>query len=557
MTSLVTFKYDDQVLDQIRKWSFGTNWPAVYIIYNEKNAYVGETLDSVRRTEQHMQESAFKDFTDICLISDKTYNKSVILNLESFLIKYMSADGTRVLTNGNAGVVNHDYFYREAYEDEFKEIWNKLIDMGIVHKSILDIENSEIYKYSPYKTLNDEQQKATYEILHMLCDINNASHKTMVEVIGGAGTGKTILAVYLIKLLTDINRNKEVWYQIDDNEESLFIRKIASHLKSINNIGFVVPMVQLRSTIKSIFKTVDGLSDEMVYAPEEVVGKYFDLLVVDEAHRLYQRKHLPGQHLYKIFDKINRNLMGDSFTGTENDLTELDWIIRSSRLQIVFYDNLQAIRTPDIPPVRFNQICAQRLSQYYHLVSQMRCKGGNGYYEYVKKVLTGRDISAKDFQKIENYDLKVVDCVEVLFEMIADRNESDGLSRVVTGPGWAVKDNISINGREYHWSTKNTDWTDQNTVLTTIASIHKSQGFDLNYAGVIFGKEVFFDKENKIIKVNKNELRDNHAKSSGTDEMRQFVINIYLTLMTRGIKGTYVFAVNEELQEYLKAFFGQ
>lgn len=89
---------------------------------------------------------------------------------------------------------------------------------------------------------------------------------------------------------------------------SLFIRKIASHINNIINIGFVVPMVQLRSTIKSIFKTVDGLSEEMVYAPEEVIGKYFDLLVVDEAHRLYRRKHLPGQHLYKIFDKINRNL---------------------------------------------------------------------------------------------------------------------------------------------------------------------------------------------------------------------------------------------------------
>lgn len=557
MTSLVTFKFDDHVLDQIRKWHFGTNWPAVYIFYNDKNAYVGETLDSVRRTEQHMQEAAFKDFTDICLISDKTYNKSVILNLESFLIKYISADGTRILTNGNAGIVNHDYFYREAYEDEFKEIWNKLVDMGIVCRSILDIENSEIYKYSPYKTLNDEQQKATYEILHMLCDINNASHETMVEVIGGAGTGKTILAVYLIKLLTDINRNKEVWYQIDDNEESLFIRKIASHLKSINNIGFVIPMVQLRNTIKSIFKTIDGLTEKMVYAPEEVVENYFDLLVVDEAHRLYQRKDLPGRHLNRIFDNINQKLMGDSFTGTEKDLTELDWIIRSSRLQIIFYDDLQAIRTPDIPPDRFNQLCSHCGVKDYHLISQMRCKGGNGYYEYVKKVLFGRGINTKDFERIENYDLKVVNHVEELFEMIANRNESDGLSRVVTGPGWAANKPISINDREFQWSSKNTDWTDRNTVLTTIASIHKSQGFDLNYAGVIFGNEVYYDTLNKLVRVNKKEVRDNRVKSSGTRKMREFVSNIYLTLMTRGIKGTYVFAVDNNLQEYLKTFFRQ
>lgn len=76
--------------------------------------YVGETLDAVRRTEQHLQEIEFNDFTDICLISNKTFNKSVVLDLESFLIKYMGSEGSRKLVNGNAGVVNHNYFYKEA-----------------------------------------------------------------------------------------------------------------------------------------------------------------------------------------------------------------------------------------------------------------------------------------------------------------------------------------------------------------------------------------------------------------------------------------------------------
>lgn len=123
MNSIVTYRYDKKVINNIKGWQYGNNWPIVYIYYNDKKAYVGETLDAVRRTEQHIKEPEFDDFKYICLISNKTFNKSVVLDLESFLIKYMGADGKRKLINGNAGVVDHNYFYKEAYEDDFKAIW--------------------------------------------------------------------------------------------------------------------------------------------------------------------------------------------------------------------------------------------------------------------------------------------------------------------------------------------------------------------------------------------------------------------------------------------------
>ena len=122
MSSIVNYPYNAKSIKHISEWGFGTNWPIVYIVYNDTLAYVGETLDAVRRTVQHLQEPEFSCFTQICLISNKTFNKSVILDLESFLIKYISADGTKELKNGNAGVVDHNYFYKEAYVDDFKEI---------------------------------------------------------------------------------------------------------------------------------------------------------------------------------------------------------------------------------------------------------------------------------------------------------------------------------------------------------------------------------------------------------------------------------------------------
>lgn len=550
MNSIVTYRYDKKVINNIKGWQYGNNWPIVYIYYNDKKAYVGETLDAVRRTEQHIKEPEFDDFKYICLISNKTFNKSVVLDLESFLIKYMGADGKRKLINGNAGVVDHNYFYKEAYEDDFKAIWQYLLDTGVVQNSLFDIENSELFKYSPYKTLNKEQFDAVHQILNDLSDINNATSQSIIQVSGGAGTGKTILAVYLVKLLTDIKNKKDAWKYIDDPEEAEYVKWLSQKLGSINNIGFVVPMKQLRTTMKKIFKTIDGLSEKMIYAPEEVTDKYFDLLVVDEAHRLYKRNCLTSADLYITFDEINRKLMAEHFTGTENDLTELDWIIRSSRMQVLFYDEKQAIRSTDIGRTRYEKICKNHIYKYIELFSQMRCKGGNGYYEYIRDVLFKPNMNITKYKKIEDYDLKVVDSMQQLETMLSEKNSEYDLCKLLAGPAWSKNEPIIVDSRQYHWVDKKDD-------DSCIYSIHKIQGFDLNYAGVIFGNEVFYDDKKQSIEIENSHVKDVRTKRDGELEMRNYILNIYLTLMTRGIKGTYIYAVDEKLRKYLKLFLNQ
>ena len=554
MLSVTNYRYDENIIANIKKWNYGENWPSVYIFYNDKKAYVGESLDVTRRTEQHLQEREFDEFTDLCLISNNTYNKSVILDLESFLIKYLSADGSRELTNGNAGVVDHNYFYKEAYDEEFKEIWNILIQSGIAKNSIRDIENSELFKYSPYKSLNREQMESTYEIIKSIADINNACDKTLIQVIGGAGTGKTILAVYLIKLLVDI-RDKHSNWAIMDTEDALYLKKLSKRLNGLNDIGFVVPMIQLRETIKSVFNSIEGLCETMVISPEEATHKMYDLLVVDEAHRLYKRRNLPS-NIYKSFDKTNQRLMGDSFTKSEADYTELDWIIKSSRTQILFYDSLQSIRHTDIGKERFTKICNPVLYKTLELHSQMRCKGGNGYYEYVRKILEDSNLTGYDYRIINNYSLQVFDSVDDLYNAVIDKDAKYGLCKVVTGPGWSFEDKIIVDGRKLEWVKQDETNASKKQDETTVWSIHKIQGFDLNYAGVIFGKEIYYDTEKKRIDVKRSEVMDRRAKPAGDDEaMRRFVLNIYLTLMTRGIRGIYIYAMDKELNEYLKKYF--
>ncbi len=99
--------------------------------------------------------------------------------------------------NGNYGQRRHHYYEQNIYKHLFKEIWDKLRGRNIVRKSLADIENSQVFKYSPFKSLTEDQHSSILEILEGLTQ--RESNRIFVE--GGAGTGKTILATFLVKLL--------------------------------------------------------------------------------------------------------------------------------------------------------------------------------------------------------------------------------------------------------------------------------------------------------------------------------------------------------------------
>jgi Cdc6-like AAA superfamily ATPase len=191
-------------------------WPLVYFIQNEieRIAYVGESTNASSRIKNHLSNPKKANvFNKISIIGSDKFNKSATLDIESNLIQYITAEGTYKLQNGNYGLVNHNYYQQDVYSQLFKEIWNKLVEKKIVSKSLLEIENSEIFKYSPYKALNEQQYNSVLEILDGL----TTKKTNQIFVKGGAGTGKTILATYLIKLL-----NSEItetdYEEFNDNE---------------------------------------------------------------------------------------------------------------------------------------------------------------------------------------------------------------------------------------------------------------------------------------------------------------------------------------------------
>lgn len=550
-------EFSKSKIDEISKLEFGSNWPVVYLITNEKEAYIGETLNAKLRTLQHLDNIKRQTLRQIYFFTNEDFNKSVIIDLESFLIKYMSADNKYKLQNGNAGIKNHNYYEKARYQEVFHKLWNTLKEMKLVDKSLEEIENSDLFKYSPYKVLNMDQLMAIKKIIYTLQEVFKVESKNKTIIIqGGAGTGKTVIAVYLIKLIVSMMENEIDLDDIDiEDKELLDNLNLISNLKKIK-FAFVIPMQSLRDTLKNVFKNIKGLEKVKILSPNEVPkNDDFDLLIVDEAHRLRQRKALAN---YVPFDKNNKLL------NLNNNGTELDWIIKKSKVQIFFYDALQSIKPSDVDREKFDELLKNQENIKLFLESQLRCKGGNDYIEYIRNIIKGNN--SENIKKIDfnDYDVRFYENIEPMYHEIREKELKYGLCRMVAGYSWKWKSkinpkewDISIEGNFYRWNGVATDWINTSNSINEIGCIHTVQGYDLNYVGVIFGNEIDYDFKDKKIIINKKMYYDQTGKTSikNEEELVDYIKRIYITLMTRGIRGTFIYACNENMKKYLKQFF--
>jgi DUF2075 family protein/DNA replication protein DnaC len=518
MSAVKTFTFEKKSFQRIKAYHFGKDWPVVYILEGKKEAYIGETVSVYQRSKQHYDNSERSKLDNIHVIADLDYNKSATLDIEAMLIKYISADGKFILQNGNSGLKEHNYYDREKYKAKLKKtIWPALQEKHLVSKSIEEIENSDLFKYSPYKSLTEDQLEIAEEICQNLKDGSQPTH----IVSGKPGTGKTILAIYLIKYLSE--------------------HKDFKHL----NIALVVPMTSLRKTVKQVFKNIKNLKTSMVIGPNDVVKEKYDLLIVDEAHRLVRRKNITN---YDAFDKVNKKL------GLSDSATSLDWILRSSKNQILFYDKNQSVKPSDVRAKDFEKLN----KKFYKLSSQMRVKGGEEYINFIETLFEQKNEKDINFS---DYEFKIYDELEIMINDIKEKNKKHGLSRVVAGYAWpwhtkkGSKDyDIDINGLKLIWNSKAIDWVNSPNSINEVGCIHTVQGYDLNYVGVIIGPEISYDKKNDKLIINREKYLDINGRKGVTDinELKEYIINIYKTLLTRGIFGTYVYIVDEDLRNYFQ-----
>ncbi|WP_220399597.1 DNA/RNA helicase domain-containing protein [Filimonas effusa] len=513
-------------------------------------AYVGETADAISRLTKHLAHPDKVKLEDTYFFYGNKFNKSATLDIESGLIRYLSGDGKYKLLNANLGLVDHNYYQRdELYQEIFKAIWEELRALKICRKTLSDIDNSPLFKYSPYKALSPEQTKNLIFLLEAIA--NNDKKRFVIQ--GGAGSGKSILAIFLFKLL---HTSEEDFNFGTFKDEDYRIIQLVKDIKQANKnlkMALVIPMDSFRATVKSIFKHVKGLGAEMVVGPADLRKNNYDIIIVDEAHRLRRRVNL-GPY-FGVFDSICEELHLD-----KNTASEVDWILKQSCKSIFFYDAFQSVKPSDALPEQFDELMNNKEETGTgNLISQFRVRGGLPYVAFIDELLLCKRPQNEPKFFLDEYELSLFHDVNNMVDHIKKKEEQEGLARIIAGYAWPWPSqqnktayDIFIGETHLRWNSVKRDWINSANAINEVGCIHTVQGYDLNYAGIILGNEIGYDKEKNEIIIRKEHYFDANGKNGIKEPelLKKFILNIYKTLMLRGMKGTYLYVCDEALRNY-------
>ncbi len=570
---------------QIRKYSFDQrsidalgsedhleeNWPVVYQIYNGNQIYIGETTNLKNRMNQHYvnSEKVCLHNGSINVVFDATFNKSAALDLESYLIQYFSGDGKFKVMNHNDGMCDRDYYNRANYRQTFEEIWNRLRELNIADKTIAEINNSELFKFSPYKNLNFEQLNVVTEVLQNIDEAIARGEKSLSVIDGDAGTGKTIVIMYLAKLIADLQSFDNLNDDIDDESNfSLFFESehLNRHFKN-KKIALVVPQPSLCGRIRKIFDKIDlDGADIHIFSPVQFGNSddVFDITLVDEAHLL--KVGVTGT-LGKMVHDIDMKIFGDT-----NIHSELDWIMAKSKNVVLVFSEQQRIRPANINRSDIQKYATEFNKRDYYLRTQMRSLGGKKYIDYI------HDILSNDFRPIRKesfpgFEAKIFSDIRAFVGAMEAREREGGLARMVGGFSWkwVSKNNkdaydIWIDGMKFRWNSTQNNWIGSKNAPNEVGSIYTVQGDDLNYVGIIIGEDLIY-RDGKLI-FNRAACADSGAmkrsqrqvaNNEQIDEkaMLEQVLRTYRILMNRAVKGIYIYACDKQLRDYLSKYFDE
>ena len=195
----------------------------------------------------------------------------------------------------------------------------------------------------------------------------------------------------------------------------------------------------------------------------------------------------------------------------------------------------------------------------------MRVQTNQDYVGYIRRILSNKKPKVETF---EGYDLRFFDDFHHFVDELRLRDSEVGLSRLLAGYAWRWNSkknksayDIEIEGLRFRWNQTDVDWVNSPNSVNEVGSIHTIQGYDLNYAGVIIGRDLSFSSTDRRIVFDRSNFFDsksiqrNKTRQFTDDELVAFIRNIYAVLLTRGMLGTYIYVCDPELRRHLEPYF--
>lgn len=408
-------------------------------------------------------------------------------------------------------------------------VW--LIDNGRLRpsKQLADALCSMLKGNQEFILLDD--QKIVYETALDLARKAITGKKHVLIVEGGPGTGKSVVAINLLVQLTKEGLTTQ-YVSKNAAPRDVYTAKLShSHKKGFINNLFVG-------------------SGSFIEKDKDI----FDTLIVDEAHRLNFKSGLYGN-------------LG------ENQIIE---IIKAAKFSVFFVDDKQRVHIKDIGSKNSIKKYAEECGAVVHLSklsSQFRCNGSDGYLSWLDNTLQITE-TANICLSQEDYDFKIFSNPNELFKAILEKNITNNRSRVVAGYCWDWNSKKDPNAyditipefafqKRWNLNTDKNLWIIGNNSINEIGCIHTCQGLELDYVGVIVGNDIRYDNGKVITDIRERSRNDQSVKGlknltktrkeQSAQDADEIIKNTYRTLMTRGMKGCYVYFCNPALAKHFQS----
>ena len=387
---------------------------------------------------------------------------------------------------------------------------------------------SAIIEAQPVYTLLDEQL-VVYDEVFAAARKGSKTGKTVLLVRGGPGTGKSVIA---INLMADLSKEGfNCHYATGSRAFTTTLRKIVG------------------ARAGQQFKYFNSYATAQ---PNEI-----DVLVLDESHRIRA-------------SSVSRYTPRDARTG----LPQIEEIINAANVSVFFIDDLQGIKPAEVGSSELIRSTAQRLGceiKEYELEAQFRCSGSDAFVNWIDNTLGLRKTANILWKANSSFDFKLFDSPQELENAIRTKVADGHSARMTAGYCWpwtkdpkadgALVDDVIIENYRRPWNArpeathlahgipKATLWAHEPGGIDQVGCIYTAQGFEFDYVGVIFGKDLIYDPRKAAWTGIPEESKDNDINGR-REKFMDLVQKTYRVLLSRGMKGCYVHFMDENTKNF-------
>ncbi len=461
----------------------------------------------------------------------------------AYLHNYFVREGDPLLTEKFADARKEAPLFTADDVDDFVAFVKKQIGQGDGLEVLRRLEENRyraskklmdhvasVIKDKPEYTLLDEQLIAFDTVVTAATRGVHDRRKQVVIVKGGPGTGKSVLAINLVGYL--LSKEYSTHYVTGSKAFTETLRKV---------IG---PRGQELFTYTNGYVAVE---------PDSV-----DILVTDEAHRI-------------------RDVSSNRFTPAANKsgLKQVEELLRAARVSVFLIDDHQVVRPGEIGTAEYIREYAQRYECKIHeveLEAQFRCNGSDAFVRWTNTLLGIEEGEAFSLSDAHGFDFRIVSSPDELDRLIKSKVEVGHTGRLVAGFCWpwsspnkdgSLVNDVTLGPFERPWNAKpdagrlavgipkSSLWAYHETGINQVGCVYTAQGFEFDYVGVIFGEDLRYDPSKGTWIGDKTKSFDTTVKRS-KDDFTRLVKNTYRVLLSRGMKGCYVYFADPDTANYFR-----